>query len=282
MKKLVFLLFVFLTTTVFAVKAYDPYNFDYKTGQIIITSETEYDSSTLFFELATGSRFGHVGIVYMEDGEPWIYESNPGIETDGAQYTTLEEFIERSNYNGNYQAIIMEVAKLTTAQQEVLKVELDKMVAEKIPYNYNQVYIEEQKARNCSEFIYSAYKRIGIEGIGYKMKLTDLNKDSLSGQLLKFWGEELKDHYEFVPPISIVASRKTTILASNVPHNKVLSDTEILEAWDNTSGLTDFVRYSLGAWWFWQIRPAKNSLYSVAHTTSFASFADLVQIQDKD
>ena len=271
-----------LAVAVFAVPAFDPYDFEYRTGQVLITSETEYDASTLFFELATGSRFGHVGVVVIRpDGELRVYESNPGIEEDGAQYTTVQEFVERSNYKGNYQAIVMAPKQLSKQQQQQLSRELDKMVAEKIPYNYNQVYVESQQARNCSEFVYSAYKRIGVEGIGYKMKLTDLHKESLSGQLIDFWGDELKDHYEFIPPLSIVASSKVKVLASNIPHDRILSDHEILSAWDETSGLTDFVRYTLGYWWFWQIKPAKRELFKAAHRGPYTTFEAVVKVQDR-
>src|SRR5271170_7740521 len=64
----------------------------FQTGHVIAISEMNADPSTLLFEAATASRYGHMGIVAETPNGLMVYHSMP----PGVQMTPLADFIGRS------------------------------------------------------------------------------------------------------------------------------------------------------------------------------------------
>ena len=100
------LFLLLISFNIFAAPKFEHDKFQYQTGQIIAISETNYDASTFFFEAFTGSRYGHIGIIVVEDGEVVVYEANPPF----TQKNSIEDFLKRSrDEKGDFQATVLKV-----------------------------------------------------------------------------------------------------------------------------------------------------------------------------
>lgn len=237
MKKLLCIGLLLLISNVFAAMKFNPKTFKYKTGQIIAISETNYDPTTFFFEAFTGSRFGHIGIVVVEDGEVMVYEGNPPY----AQKNTINDFLARSvNDEGEYQATVLGVyPRLKYAQRKKLVATVKEFVDKKVPYNFGQTMTE--GALNCSEFVHAAFKSVYRTTIGEPQTINELNRNSFSGELLNYWemltGAHVDESAKYLSPASIVFSKNTLVIASNLPYDKILSDKEVLKAWSSETPL---------------------------------------------
>ncbi len=210
---------------------------EFKTGQVIAISEMSFDPTTLFFEAGTGSRFGHIGIVVVEGGKTYVYESNP----PAVQRTSLAAFLKRSLVLKRHMATVLEpVVPLTLAEQTALTNSVRASVAAGIPYNFSMVLNE--GAVNCSEFVYKTFLGIGRDGFGQVETMAEMNLNSMSGYLLQLWsmsGEPPDAEDKVLTPVSIVNSKKLTVIASNLPVNQLISDQEILRAWIDGGGIAN-------------------------------------------
>src|SRR5581483_11820805 len=88
------LLSLALLQPLFATERRASTDISFKTGQVIGISTIRIDSSSLFFEGFSGSRYSHVGVIATENGEPAVYHSYP---REGAQVTPLPEFLEKAS-----------------------------------------------------------------------------------------------------------------------------------------------------------------------------------------
>ncbi len=94
--------FLFISSLAHAAPEFNPDNFSWRTGQIIGVSEVSFDASTFLFEIATGSRFGHVGIVYIDaNNEVLVLESSPKdrevpTSKNGVKISKLKDFLNKS------------------------------------------------------------------------------------------------------------------------------------------------------------------------------------------
>lgn len=202
---------------------------EFRTGQVIAISEMNADPTTLFFEAGTGSRFGHVGIVVVEDGKPYIYESNP----PAVQRTGLAKFLKRSLVGQLHMSTLLEpVVPLTAAEQTALIKTVRASVAAGTPYNFSMVLND--GSVNCSEFVYKTFLAIGRKGFGEVETMAEMNLNSMSGFLMQLWlrtGDAPRPQDKVLTPVSIVNSKNLSVIASNLPVNQFISDQEILKAW---------------------------------------------------
>src|SRR5688572_14683619 len=70
-------------------------NFQWQTGQVLAVSQRETELATAVFEFMTGSRYGHVGMIVVEEGETWVYEAtHPRVRR-----VPLYDFLETVSLN---------------------------------------------------------------------------------------------------------------------------------------------------------------------------------------
>ena len=213
----------------------------WKTGQVVAISELIHDSSTFFFEAATGSRFGHIGVIVVNDGKASIYHSDPLLK--GAGVDAIENFIARSeDLSGKFNYTILE-AQLDEAAAKQIAKRAALIVKKKVPYNFDQVYLDDGSKLNCSEFVYRVLDgRVGeIQTVGEA-----INVGALNGGLVKLGemtggGPTPKPSDRIVTPLSIVKSPALKVIKSTLPFAKPLSDSEIFAAWDEAGGFKAMV-----------------------------------------
>lgn len=165
-------------TTLFSVQ--------YQNGDIIFQESKSSQSKAI--QLATNSRYSHMGIIYNIDGTNMVYEAVQPVKL-----TPLNEWIKRGN-NGHFV-----VKRLKNADELMTPENLNKMKVsgERFAGKSYDLYFEWTDDRiYCSEFVWKIYKEaLGIE-IG---KLESLSDFDLSNNVVQ---EKLKERYGTKIPLS--------------------------------------------------------------------------------
>ena len=208
----------------------------WKTGQVVAISELIHDSSTFFFEAATGSRFGHIGVVVVNDGKAAIYHSDPLLK--GAGIDTIEKFIARSeDVTGRFNFVVLD-AQLDEARAKLVAKRAAAFVKKKVPYNFGQVYLNDGSKLNCSEFVYRV-----LDGQAGEIQTVSeaIDMNALNGGLVKLGemtggGPSPKASDRIVTPLSIVKSPALKVVKTTLHLANPLSDAEIFKAWDEGGG----------------------------------------------
>jgi hypothetical protein len=210
----------------------------WKTGQVIAISQREAEPATMIFEFVTGSRYGHVGLVVVEEGIPWVFEAtHPEVKK-----TSLEDFFQTVaiNQNGEKEFTILEPMRtLSTNEELTIKSFAKQHVNLRTKYNYSGV--KNAGKLNCSEFIHEAYKTIGQSQVGAYQPARELNLNSLNGLIKKLWGKRtIPRESQILSPFSIVKSPSLRVVQSTLSFERVLSDRELYLQWVNSVSFQKF------------------------------------------
>ena len=152
-------------------------NYHPKDGDIIFQSSQSSQSKAV--EQATNSPYSHMGIIFIKNGKPYVFEA--GIKV---AYTPLTSFIERGK---NRYYVIKRLKDHNLSVKETNKLKLVAKTFENKPYDiwfgWNDNYIY------CSELVWKIYNRALKLEIGQLQNIKDFN---LSSALVK---QKLKAHY---------------------------------------------------------------------------------------
>jgi hypothetical protein len=160
-------------------------------GDIIF--QTSQSELSIPIQKATHSQYSHMGIVFIRNGNPYVYEA---IKT--VQYTPLGKWIARGE-DGHYVVKRLRDADRILTPKAVKKLRLAGNKFEDKPYDS---YFEwSDKRIYCSELVWKIYDRgIGIR-IGRLQKVRDLD---LSDPIVK---TKIKERYgDKVPLVETVIS----------------------------------------------------------------------------
>ena len=163
----------------------------FQNGDIIFQTSTSGQSKAI--QIATGSKYSHMGIIYKHGTDFFVYEAVQPVKL-----TPLSEWIKRGE-NGHY------VVKRIKNSEKVLTPEnLSKMkqIGEKYAGKDYDLYFEWTDSRiYCSELVWKIYKEaVGLE-IGQLEKLSDFN---LTDNDVK---QKLKERYGYnIPKTELVIS----------------------------------------------------------------------------
>jgi hypothetical protein len=216
----------------------------WKTGQVLAVSQREAEPSTVIFEFVTGSRYGHVGLVIIEDGKPVVYEAtHPNVKK-----TSLDDFFSRVSVNSSNQrefTLLEPAMDLDPLEEANLKKFVHKHVSDKTPYNYNGVRTTGRL--NCSEFVHDSFKAAGLPQLGHPQEARELNFGALGGRLKKLMGKKtIAQDALIISPFSVVNSPWMNRTYSTLPYQRVLSDKELYEEWKSSPSYKNFLdRFSI-------------------------------------
>jgi len=150
-----------------------------KNGDIIF--QTSQSSQSKAIQYATGSKFSHMGIIYLQNDKPYVYEAIQPVKL-----TALDKWIKRGE-KGHY------VVKRLKNSEHFLKPDvLSKMkrVGEKYRGKDYDLYFGWSDERiYCSELIWKIYKEAVNLEIGKLQKIKDFD---LSHPLVK---AKIKERY---------------------------------------------------------------------------------------
>ena len=152
---------------------------DFENGDIIF--QTSKSSQSKAIQIATKSKYSHMGIIYQKDNEFCIFEA-----TQPVKLTPLNEWIKRGK-NGHYVVKRLKNSKKILTSENLSKM---KTIGEKfIGKDYDLYFEWTDKRIYCSELVWKIYKEaLGIE-IG---KLETLSDFDLSNKIVQ---KKMKERY---------------------------------------------------------------------------------------
>jgi len=158
---------------------------DFQNGDIIFQVSTSSQSKAL--QLATKSKYSHVGIIYKEDDKCFVYEAVQPVKL-----TPLDIWIKRGE-NGHFVVKRLKNNKSILTESVLTKM---KQIGETYKGKNYDIYFEWSDDRiYCSELVWKIYKQAaGIE-IGTLQKLKDFE---LTHPIVK---EKMKERYGDSPPL---------------------------------------------------------------------------------
>jgi len=171
----------------------------FQNGDIIFQTSTSSQSKAI--QLATHSPYSHVGIIYEQKGDFWVYEA-----IEPVQLTPLKTWIKR----GKKEKFVVKRLKnaSTILTQEVLK--KMKAVGEKYMGKHYDLYFEWSDDNiYCSELVWKIYK----EAVGVELgKLELLENFDLTNDVVQ---RKLQERYQGKIPLNEKVISPATIFESN-------------------------------------------------------------------
>lgn len=174
-----------------------------KNGDIIF--HTSLSSQSEFIQKATNSNLSHVGIIYIKNGKPYVFEA-----VEPVKLTSLDEWISRGE-NKNYKVY----RSVTPLSQTDINKMYDYCVTQqgkhydiKFQWNDDKIY--------CSELVWYAYNSIGIE-LSVPRTFSDFNIDSeeIQKEIIKRYGDKFVKSEPVVSPQCLTESRYLYEIFSN-------------------------------------------------------------------
>ncbi len=123
---------------------------EFKNGDIIFIENPSGQGKAI--QLATKSKFTHVGIIFIENSKTMVYHAVEPVSVN-----TIEEFIEMSS-NGKYEVKRLKQAELLTA--EAIK-QMLKEAKSKLKLHYDLGFNWGDDELYCSEFVFKLYQKLG-------------------------------------------------------------------------------------------------------------------------
>lgn len=176
-------------------------------GDIIFQTSTSGQSKAI--QIATGSKYSHMGIIYKLGNDFFVYEAVQPVKL-----TPLNDWIN-SGENGHY------VVKRINQSESLLNPEtLTKMkkIGEKYSGKDYDLYFEWSDSRiYCSELVWKIYKEaVGLE-IGKLEKLSDYNltDKAVKQRLAERYGDNIPDDELVISPASMFNSDQLITVFEN-------------------------------------------------------------------
>ena len=173
----------------------------FRNGDIIF--QTSRSSQSKAIQIATKSKYSHVGIIYKKDGSFYVFEAVQPVKL-----TPLKEWISRGEKGHFVVKRIKDYDKLLTpGNLNKMKQIGDKYIGK----DYDLYFDWSDKRMYCSELVWKVYKKaLGIE-VG---KLETLGDFDLSNSIVK---QKLKERYgNNIPMDEVVISPAAIFNSKNL------------------------------------------------------------------
>lgn len=164
-----------IVTACGAGQTYEPLNGD-------IVFQTSRSGQSQAIQQVTRSAYSHMGIVYIRDGKPYVFEAVEPVKS-----TPLQQWIDR----GEEKHFV--VRRLKDAGELLTRDALDRMLAEGEAFkgrHYDLVFEWTDEKLYCSELVWKIYKRaLGIE-IGELQTISEFDLDDpvVQQKIRERWG----------------------------------------------------------------------------------------------
>lgn len=169
-----------------------------KNGDLIF--QTSLSGQSKAIQLATGSKYSHCGIVYIENGQYLVFEAIQPVKS-----TPLDKWIARGE-KGHYVVKRLKDADkvLTTEVLGKMKLEGEKFIGK----NYDLTFEWSDDRIYCSELIWKVYKRAtGIEiGKLEKLRDFDLTSETVKKKMFERYGDKIPMDEIVISPSTIFDS----------------------------------------------------------------------------
>lgn len=178
-----------------------------KNGDLVF--QTSLSGQSKAIQLATGSKYSHCGIIYIENGQYFVFEAVQPVKT-----TPLDKWIARGE-NGHYV-----IKRLKNAEKVLTSETLGKMKAEGERFlgkNYDLTFEWSDDKIYCSELIWKIYQRAtGLEiGKIQKLKDFDLTNQAVQSKMRERYGDKIPMDETVISPVAIYDSELLITVKSN-------------------------------------------------------------------
>jgi hypothetical protein len=162
-----------------------------------IVFHTSRSSQSLAIQLATNSRYSHMGIVYLRDGEPFVFEAVQPVKL-----TPLAAWIERGD-NGHF---VAKRLKDADARLTVDALRQMRAVGEQFSGKDYDLYFEWSDERiYCSELVWKIFDRgAGIQ-LGERQTIADfdLSHPAVQAKIEERYGDRIPLDEVVISPAAI-------------------------------------------------------------------------------
>ena len=202
------LFFKIIAISVIQISCQSNSNFnDFQNGDIIF--QTSKSSQSKAIQIATGSKYSHMGIVYKKDNNFFVFEAVQPVKL-----TPLDEWINRGA-DGHFVLKRLKNSKTILTQENIAKM---RSAGENYIGKDYDLYFEWSDSRlYCSELVWKIYYEVlGLE-IGKLEKLGDLNLDSpaVHQKLGERYGDTIPLNELVISPVSMFNSGKLITIYAN-------------------------------------------------------------------
>ena len=176
-------------------------------GDIIF--QTSKSSQSKAIQLATKSKYSHMGIIYENDGQFFVYEAVQPVKL-----TPLSEWINRGK-NGHYV-----IKRLENADQVLTNSTLTKMkqIGGQFKGRPYDIYFEWSDDKiYCSELVWKIYKQAADIEIGQLESLSDfdLTNEIVHMKMKERYGENIPMNEKVISPAAMFNSDLLITIKSN-------------------------------------------------------------------
>ena len=176
-------------------------------GDIIF--QTSKSSQSAAIQLATHSKYSHMGMIFFQDGKPYVFEA---IRT--VQFTPLNQWIDRGQ-DGKYV-----IKRLRNADNLITPQSIEKLKAVAATFKgkpYDLTFEWSDNSIYCSELIWKIYNRgIGIQ-VGQLRKLRDfdLSNNAVKIKMKERYGDQIPMNETVVSPGDMFSSKLLQTVTEN-------------------------------------------------------------------
>lgn len=186
----------YLFTLMLFIISFDVFSYTPREGDIIF--HTSRSAQSLAIQQATHSIYSHMGIIFIQDNKPYVYEAASKVK-----YTPLQEWINR----GIDKKYI--IKRLNNVDLNTTKVAQLKKVADTfINKPYDSLFGWSDEKIYCSELVWKIYDRALNIQIGKLQQLKDFDLSSpiVNTKLKERYGKKIPYHEKVITPSAMFES----------------------------------------------------------------------------
>ena len=182
-------------------------NYEPRNGDIIF--QTSRSAQSVAIQKATGSKYSHMGIVYVRDGKPVVFEA-----VEPVKMTPLQTWIDRGVDKKYVVKRLKNADELLNSEALNRMLQIGKTFQGK---HYDLVFGWSDERIYCSELVWKIYKRALDLEIGklQQMKEFDLSDPVVKAKLKERYGENLPLDEWVISPGTMFESKLLTTVYSN-------------------------------------------------------------------
>lgn len=172
-----------------------------------IVFQTSQSAQSLAVQQATGSRFSHMGMIVMRDGQPWVFEAVATV-----RYTPFDRWAARG-VGGHFVAKRLRDAAQLITPAAVARLHQAARQYEGRPYDLTFEWSDQRMY--CSELVWKVYRQaLGIE-LGALQQIKDFHLDApaVRAKLRERYGDEVPLQEPVISPVAMFEAKQLVTVA---------------------------------------------------------------------
>lgn len=172
-----------------------------------IVFHTSRSAQSLAVQQATGSRYSHMGMVLIRQGQPWVFEAEATV-----RYTPLARWVARGN-GGHVVAKRLQDAAQRLTPAAVARLHTVARQYEGRPYDLTFEWSDQRLY--CSELVWKVYRQaLGIE-LGALQQIKDFKLDApvVRAKLRERYGDRVPLEEPVISPVAMFEAPQLVTVA---------------------------------------------------------------------